>query len=113
MRDSKRPIMSSVFNKMMKKFEGTGTSSRCCCYNNGADGAIHVGSFCTWGMQCLKSFEADKSVWRALRRTLKQYPYKLQHNQELKPPDFDSRQDFANLVFNKMKEHHDWLHTVL
>ncbi|GIY23199.1 hypothetical protein CEXT_537321 [Caerostris extrusa] len=30
------------------------------------------------------------SVWKALRITLKRYPYKLQHKQELKPPDFDS-----------------------
>ncbi|GIY41000.1 transposable element tc3 transposase [Caerostris extrusa] len=53
------------------------------------------------------------SVWKALRITLKRYPYKLQHKQELKPPDFDSRRGFANLVFNKMEEQHDWLHTVL
>ncbi|GIX95709.1 transposable element tc3 transposase [Caerostris extrusa] len=37
------------------------------------------------------------SVWEALRITLKRYPYKLQHKQELKPPDFDSRRGFANL----------------
>ncbi|GFY00254.1 transposable element tc3 transposase [Trichonephila clavipes] len=52
------------------------------------------------------------SVWRALRITLRRYPYKVQHNQKLKPPDFDSHRDFANFVFNKMKEQHDWLHTV-
>ncbi|GFS45114.1 hypothetical protein TNIN_13051 [Trichonephila inaurata madagascariensis] len=34
--------------------------------------------------------------------------HKLQHNQELKPPDFDC----ANLVFNKMEEQYDWLPTV-
>ncbi|GFX41808.1 uncharacterized protein TNCV_389211 [Trichonephila clavipes] len=29
--------------------------------------------------------------------TMRQYPYKLQSNQELKPPDLDSRRDFAIL----------------
>ncbi|GIY96527.1 transposable element tc3 transposase [Caerostris extrusa] len=53
------------------------------------------------------------SVWKALRITLKRYPYKLQHKKELKPPDLDSRQGFVNLVFNKMEEQHDWLHTVI
>ena len=53
------------------------------------------------------------SFWRALRKTLKRYPYKMQHNEELKPPDFDSCQDFANLVLNQMKEEQGWLHTVL
>ncbi|GIX96824.1 transposable element tc3 transposase [Caerostris extrusa] len=57
--------------------------------------------------------EADRSVWKALRITLKRYHYKLQHKQELKLPDFDSRRSFANFVFNKMEEQHDWLHTVL
>ncbi|GFQ88992.1 transposable element tc3 transposase [Trichonephila clavata] len=51
------------------------------------------------------------SVWRALRITLQRYPYKMQHNQELKPSDFDYCRDFV--VFNKMEEQHDWLHTVL
>ena len=35
------------------------------------------------------------SIWRALRIALKWYPYKLQHNHELKS-DFDSRKDFTN-----------------
>ncbi|GFY66457.1 uncharacterized protein TNIN_419631 [Trichonephila inaurata madagascariensis] len=61
---------------------------------------------------CSRSFEVDRSVWRARRITLRRYPYKLQHNEDLKPPDFDSHRDFANLVFNKMEEQHDWLYTV-
>ncbi|PRD33585.1 UNVERIFIED_CONTAM: hypothetical protein NCL1_17226 [Trichonephila clavipes] len=53
------------------------------------------------------------SVWKTLRITLRRYPHKLQHNQELKPPDFDSHRDFVNLVFSKMEEQHDWLRSVL
>ncbi|GFY51945.1 uncharacterized protein TNIN_254261 [Trichonephila inaurata madagascariensis] len=53
------------------------------------------------------------SVWRALRIILRRYPYKLLHNQELNPPDFDSCRDFTNLVFNKMEEQQDWFHTAL
>ena len=41
------------------------------------------------------------------------HPQKLQHNEELKYPDFDYRQDFVNLAFNKMEEQHNWLHAVL
>ncbi|GFS98850.1 uncharacterized protein TNCV_3528361 [Trichonephila clavipes] len=54
-----------------------------------------------------------ESFWRALRITLRRYPYKFPDNQELKPPDFDSRQDFVNLLFSKMEELHEWLHSVL
>ncbi|GIY73492.1 transposable element tc3 transposase [Caerostris extrusa] len=39
------------------------------------------------------------SVRKALRITLKRYPYKLQHKQELKPPDFDSRRDVCGRHF--------------
>ena len=64
MRDGKGPITSSALNKMMKKFEVTGSlasspksgldatsqqplSNRCCCHDNGRDYAIHTDSFCT------------------------------------------------------------------
>ncbi|CAL1279545.1 unnamed protein product [Larinioides sclopetarius] len=66
-RDGKEPITSSALNKMMKKFEDTGSLAsrpRSGCPDSGVDGAIHVGGFCTWGVQCSRSFEADRSVIR-------------------------------------------------
>ena len=68
MRVGKGPITSSALNKMMMKFDATGffgltskkwmsLSSCCCCHDNGADVAIHVGDFCTWLVQCSRSFE--------------------------------------------------------
>lgn len=128
MRDSKGPITSSALNKMMKKFEATGSlASR---QRSGRPStAAAVATTVEQTVQSMSAVAAHGecsarevsrqtgvsygSVWRALRITLQRYPYKLQHNQELKPPDFDSRRDFANLVFNKMEEQHDWLHTVL
>ena len=41
------------------------------------------------------------------------YPYNLQYNQEQKPPDLSSHQDFAKLVFSKIVEQHNRLHTVV
>ncbi|GIX73630.1 hypothetical protein CDAR_171821 [Caerostris darwini] len=79
MRDSKGPITSSALKKRMKKSEATGClasrsrlfgvkwtfiNSRCCCHDSEANGAIHVGGCCTWGLQCSRSFEADRSVVR-------------------------------------------------
>lgn len=128
MRDSKGPITSSALNKMMKKFEATGSfASR---PRSGrplaaaavvttveqtvqSKSAVSAHGECSAREVSRQTGVSYGSVWRALRITLKRYPYKLQHNQELKPLDFDSRQDFANLVFNKMEEQHDWLHTVL
>ncbi|GIY25017.1 hypothetical protein CEXT_605551 [Caerostris extrusa] len=71
----------------------TSLNSRCCCHDSGANGAIHVGGYCTWECSAREVSRQTGvscgSVWKALRITLKRYPYKLQHKQELKPPDFD------------------------
>ncbi|GFR11448.1 transposable element tc3 transposase [Trichonephila clavata] len=120
MRDSKGPITSSALNRMMKEFGATGSlalrqrSGRrlSTAAAVATTVAIPVGGCCTWGVQSSRCFEADRNI---IRKCLKStaynfatfYPYKLQHNQELKPPDFDSRRDFANLVLNKMEEQHD------
>ncbi|GFT15723.1 transposable element tc3 transposase [Nephila pilipes] len=53
-----------------------------------------------------------ESVLRALRITLKRYPYKLQHNHELKPSDRITRQAFENWVSSNMNRQHDWFHIV-
>ena len=54
---------------------------------------------------CLISFDADRVSYgrRALRITLKRYPWKLQHSKELKLPELDLRQNFANLISNKLE----------
>ncbi|GIY91772.1 hypothetical protein CEXT_565351 [Caerostris extrusa] len=75
MRDSKGPITSFALKKMMKKFEATGslTSRQRSGHPSTAaavattveqNGAIHVGGCCTWGVQCSRSFEADRSAVR-------------------------------------------------
>ena len=40
----------------------TSFRSLCCYHDSGANGAIHAGGFCTWGVQCWRSFETDRSV---------------------------------------------------
>ena len=128
MREGKVSITSFALKKMMKKFEATGSLASC-SRSGRLSGAA---AFATTVEQTVQSMSAVSahgeykarevsretgvsygSVWRALRIKLKRYPYKLRHNQEQKASDFDSRQDFTNLVFNKMEEPHDWLHTVL
>ncbi len=122
MRDSKGLITSSALNKMMKKFEATGSfasrlRSGCPLAASAvvttveqtvqSKLAISAHGECSAREVSRQTGVSYGSVWRALRITLKRYPYKLQHNQELKTLDFVSRQDFANLVFNKMEEQHD------
>ncbi|GIY77706.1 transposable element tc3 transposase [Caerostris darwini] len=122
MRDSKGPITSSALKTMMKKFEATGSlASR---QRSGRPStAAAVATTVEQMVQSMSAVAAHgecsarevsrqtgvsyDSVWKALRITLKRYPYKLQYKQELKPPDFDSRRGFANLVFNRMEEQHD------
>lgn len=53
------------------------------------------------------------TVWVALRRTLRCYPYKIQRHQELLPGDFVKRRAFAEWAFQKMAEDDDWLSKVL
>ncbi|GFV50558.1 transposable element tc3 transposase [Trichonephila clavipes] len=113
MRDSKEPMTSSALNKMMKRFATGCLASR---QKSGRPStAIAVATTVEQTVQSKSAIAAHwesntrevsrqtgvsyGSIWRALRITLRRY--KLQHNQELKTPDFDSRRDFANLVFNK------------
>ncbi|GFQ83046.1 transposable element tc3 transposase [Trichonephila clavata] len=103
---------------MMKKFEATGSlASR--LRSGRPSTAAAVATIVDQTMQSMSVVAAHEEcsarevsrqtgvsygiVWRALRIILQRYPYKLQHNQKLKPSDFDSHRDFANLVFNKMK----------
>ncbi|GFY60981.1 transposable element tc3 transposase [Trichonephila inaurata madagascariensis] len=128
MRDSKGPITSSVLNKMMKKFEATGSlvsrqrsgrPSTATAVATTVEHTVQSMSVVAAHRECSAQEVSRQtgvlyeSVWRALGITLRRYPYKFPHNQELKPPDFDSRRDFVNLLFNKMEELHEWLHTVL
>ncbi|GIY02606.1 hypothetical protein CDAR_462751 [Caerostris darwini] len=124
MRDSKGPITSSALKKMMKKFEATGSlasrqrsgrpsTAAAVATTVESMSAVAAHGECSAREVSRQTGVSYGSVWKALRITLKRHPYKLQHKQELKPPDFDSRRGFANLVFNKMEEQHDWLHTVL
>ncbi|GIY72215.1 transposable element tc3 transposase [Caerostris darwini] len=121
MRDSKGPITASALKKMMKKFEATGSLASRQTSGRPSTGAA-VATTVEQTVQSMSAVAAHEecsarvsrqtgvsygSVWKALRITLKRYPYKLQHKQELKPPDFDSRRGFANMVFNKMEEQHD------
>ncbi|GFX64508.1 transposable element tc3 transposase [Trichonephila clavipes] len=122
MRDSKGAITFSALNKIMKKIEATGSLAS----RQRSRRSLTSAAVATRVKQTVQSMSAVApheecsarevsrqtgvsygSVWRALRITLRRYPYKLQHNQELKPPHFDSPRDFGNLVFNKMEEQHD------
>ncbi|GIX75882.1 hypothetical protein CEXT_745091 [Caerostris extrusa] len=75
MRDSKGPITSSALKKMMKKFEATGSlASRQRSGRPSTAAAVATtveqtvqsmsAGCCTWGVQCSRSFEADRSVVR-------------------------------------------------
>ncbi|GIY31463.1 transposable element tc3 transposase [Caerostris darwini] len=73
MRDSTGPITSSALKKMMKKFEATGSlASRQRSGRPSTAAAVATTAGVSYG-----------SVWKALRITLKRYPYMLQHKQEL------------------------------
>ncbi|GIZ01280.1 hypothetical protein CEXT_154191 [Caerostris extrusa] len=58
--------------------------------------SINVGGCSTGECSAREVFRGRQSVsvWKALRITLKRYPYKLQQKQELKTPDFDSQPRF-------------------
>ncbi|GFU55922.1 transposable element tc3 transposase [Trichonephila clavipes] len=104
MRDSKGLITYSALNKMMKKSKATGSfASR---QRSGRPStAAAIATTVEQSVQSMSEVAAHEEssdrevsrqkrvsfgiVWRALRITLRRYPYKLQHNQELKPPDFD------------------------
>ncbi|GFW76850.1 DUF4817 domain-containing protein [Trichonephila clavipes] len=47
------------------------------------------------------------TVWLALRRTLRCYPYKIHRHNELLPGDFVNRRAFAVWAFQKMVEDDD------
>ena len=118
MRDGKGPITSSALYKMMK-FEATGPLASL-PRNRCPSAAFAVATTVQQTVQSMSAVSAHVecsarelsrqtgvlygSIERSLRISLKQYLYKLQHNQELKPSDFDTRQDFANLIFSKMEE---------
>ncbi|GFV40694.1 DUF4817 domain-containing protein [Trichonephila clavipes] len=53
------------------------------------------------------------TVWLALRRTLRCYPYKIHRHHELLPGDSVNRRAFAVLAFQKMAEDDDWLSNLL
>ncbi|GIZ00097.1 transposable element tc3 transposase [Caerostris extrusa] len=106
MRDSKGPITSSALMKMMKKFEATssltarqrsGRPSTAAAVATAVEqagqsmSAVAAHGECSAREVSMQTGVSYGSVWKALRITLKRYPYKLQHKQELKPPDFDSR----------------------
>ncbi|GIY24947.1 transposable element tc3 transposase [Caerostris darwini] len=106
MRDSKGLITSFALKKMMKKFEATGLlasrqrsgrPSTAAAVATTVEQTVQPMSAVAAHGEC-SAREVSRqtgvsygSVWKALRITLKRYPYKLQHKQELKPPDIDSR----------------------
>ncbi|GFW42081.1 uncharacterized protein TNCV_1905391 [Trichonephila clavipes] len=53
------------------------------------------------------------TVWLALRRTLRCYPYKIHRHHELLPGDSVNRRAFAVWAFQKMAEDDDWLSNLL
>ncbi|KAG8177125.1 hypothetical protein JTE90_025898 [Oedothorax gibbosus] len=101
---AKGPITSSAMNKLMKKFKATGSLES--HPRSGRPSAVAaVATTVEQTVQTISAVSAHREcnarevlrqtgvsygcVWRPLRITLKRYPYKLQHNQELKPRDFD------------------------
>ncbi|GFY41267.1 transposable element tc3 transposase [Trichonephila inaurata madagascariensis] len=94
MRYSKRPITSSALNKMMKKFEATGSLAS--CQSGSPSTATVVAPTVEQTVQSMSvvathgecnAREVSRwtevsygSVWRALQITLRRYSYKLQHN---------------------------------
>ncbi|GFV11914.1 uncharacterized protein TNCV_109621 [Trichonephila clavipes] len=53
------------------------------------------------------------TVWLALRRTLRCYPYKIHRHHELLPGDSVNRRALAVWAFQKMAEDDDWLSNFL
>ncbi|GFV90883.1 RNA-directed DNA polymerase from mobile element jockey [Trichonephila clavipes] len=53
------------------------------------------------------------TVWLALRRTLRCYPYKIHRHHELLTGDSVNRRAFAGRGFQKMPEDDDWLSNLL
>ncbi|GFV83887.1 uncharacterized protein TNCV_387951 [Trichonephila clavipes] len=53
------------------------------------------------------------TVWLALRRTLRCYPYKIHRHHELLPGDSVNWRAFAVWAFQKMAEDDDWLSNLL
>ncbi|GFV12372.1 DUF4817 domain-containing protein [Trichonephila clavipes] len=53
------------------------------------------------------------TVWLALRRTFRCYPYKIHRHHELLPGDSVNRRAFAVWAFQKMAEDDDWLSNLL
>ncbi|GFV05225.1 transposable element tc3 transposase [Trichonephila clavipes] len=99
MRDNKGPITSSALNKIMKKFEDTGSlvsrqrsgrPSTAAAVATTVEQAVQsmlvvaARGECSAREVSRQTGVSYKSVLRALRITLRRYPYKLQHNQELK-----------------------------
>ncbi|GIY89349.1 transposable element tc3 transposase [Caerostris darwini] len=123
MRGSKGSITSSALKKIMKKFEATGSlasrqrsgrPSTAAAVATTVEQPVQAMSVVAEHGKCSAREVSTQtgvsygSVWKALRITLKWYPYKLQHKQELKPFDFNSRRGHANLqVLNSKRYFYD------
>ncbi|GIY19932.1 hypothetical protein CDAR_440861 [Caerostris darwini] len=55
---------AQVFWRHVKEVDVPQQRCSTVCHDSGANGAIHVGGCCTWGVQCSRSFQADRSVVR-------------------------------------------------
>ncbi|KFM59537.1 hypothetical protein X975_19579, partial [Stegodyphus mimosarum] len=127
-RTGKSPLTNAGVARMISKFEATGSlqdrlrSGRPSARHNAAETVQEemqtVAGSSMHGEVSARAVARRTSipyttVWLALRRTLRCYPYKIHRHHELLPGDLVKRMAFAVWAFQKMAEDDDWLSNVL
>ncbi|GFW28369.1 uncharacterized protein TNCV_4640341 [Trichonephila clavipes] len=127
-RRGKGPLTNAAVARMISKFEATGClddrprSGRPSTRRNAAEtvkdemetvaGSSMHGEFSARAV-ARRTGIPYTTVWLALRRTLRCYPYKIHRHHELLPGDSVNRRAFAVWAFQKMVEDDDWLSNLL
>ncbi|GFU58641.1 RNA-directed DNA polymerase from mobile element jockey [Trichonephila clavipes] len=127
-RRGKGPLTNAAVARMISKFEATGClddrprSGRPSTWRNAAetvkDEMETVAGSSMHGEVSVRAVARRTgipytTVWLALRRTLRCYPYKIHRHHELLPGDSVNRRAFAVWAFQKMAEDDDWLSMLL
>ncbi|GFT86357.1 RNA-directed DNA polymerase from mobile element jockey [Trichonephila clavipes] len=128
LRRGKGPLTNAAVARMISKFEATGClddrprSGRPSTRRNAAEtvkdemetvaGSSMHGEVSARAVARRTGFPYT-TVWLALRRTLRCYPYKIHRHHELLPGDSVNRRAFAVWAFQKMAEDDDWLSNLL
>ncbi|GFX54001.1 DUF4817 domain-containing protein [Trichonephila clavipes] len=127
-RRGKGPLTNAAVARMISKFEATGClddrprSGRPSTRRNAAEtvkdemetvaGSSMHGEVSARAVACRTGIPYT-TVWLALIRILRCYPYKIHWHHELLPGDSVNRRAFAVWAFQKMAEDDDWLSNLL